>query len=220
MKENINNRSRVSELIKWKTCLSLFLMLSLIVISGTGCGKEEKIYLDGGETSLEEAQSQKKGSQTEDEREEDSGKEADQGSGIFVYVCGAVNHPGVYELESGMRICDALEAAGGFREDAASESLNQAEPVSDGQMVRVPVTGEEGQGQAGEPAAEGDGRININTADAQELMQLPGIGASRAEAIIAYRQEHGAFTAVEDLMKISGIKEGVFQKMKDSVTVN
>lgn len=219
MKEkNSNHKISVQTTIKWRTFILLFLILTL----GTGCRKEEKIYLDGGRSVSQKEESQNKESQKEDsDKDSDKNADAKQNNGIFVYVCGAVNQPGVYELESGKRICDALEAAGGLREDAAAESLNQAQPVSDGQMVRVPVMGEEEQSQDGTSAAGvDDGRININTASVQSLMQLPGIGESKAEAIIAYREEHGAFSAVEDLMKISGIKEGVFQKIKDSVTVN
>lgn len=220
MKEKYHKRNNnviisVQKTIKRKTLILLF----LILILGTGCGKEEKIYLDSSESVSQKEELQDKGSQNKESQGEDS--DENRNTGIFVYVCGAVKNPGVYELESGKRVCDALKAAGGLREDAAAESLNQAQPVSDGQMVRVPVLGEEEQSQDGEDAAdEGDGKININTASAQSLMELPGIGTSKAEAIIAYRQEHGAFAAVEDLMKISGIKEGVFQKIKDSVTVN
>ena len=143
---------------------------------------------------------------------------------IFVYVCGAVQKPGVYELLPGQRICDAIEAAGGLSEQAAGDSLNQAEVLSDGQMLRVLTTEEAAAAtvQPGQETAESsrDGRVDINTADASALMSLPGIGQSKADAIIAYRNEHGAFKAPEELMNISGIKEGVYQKIKDSIKVN
>lgn len=144
----------------------------------------------------------------------------------YVYVCGAVAVPGVYSLPSGSRIYQAIEAAGGIVENAAPESLNQAEQIEDGQMIQV-LTKEEvqnGQVQTGSEMQgnenAGDGRVNLNTATEAQLMTLPGIGEAKAESIISYREEHGNFSSVEDIMKIEGIKEGVYSKIKDSITVN
>ena len=132
---------------------------------------------------------------------------------IYVYVCGAVNQEGVYELPTGSRVYEAIEMAGGFREDADSRSVNQAQVLSDEERIYVPVIGEENI------VEESDGRININKASKEELMTLPGVGASRADSIIKYREEHGRFQSVEDIMLVSGIKEGLYEKIKDLITI-
>lgn len=152
---------------------------------------------------------------------------------IAVYVCGAVNSPGVYELEASARVFQAVEAAGGFRDDADQEWVNQAQFLQDGGKIRIYTRQEteqmrqagmeEGsllpQDQAGEAQTEGQGLVNLNTATKEELMTLPGIGEAKAEAVIAYRQEQGGFSSIEDIMNISGIKEAVFSKIKDRITV-
>lgn len=146
-------------------------------------------------------------------------------AGIYVYVCGSVAKPGVYELNEGSRICDALELAGGVTEDGVPEALDQAKPVADGQTIYVPNSSEEwdrtSQDNSGvgsstsDPAMTG---ININTASKDELMTLPGIGESKATDIIRYREEHGGFKTIEEIMNIQGIKEGVFNKIKDMIS--
>lgn len=152
---------------------------------------------------------------------------------IAVYVCGAVNSPGVYELEASARVFQAVEAAGGFREDADQEWVNQAQFLQDGGKIRIYTRQETEQmrqagmeegsllaeDQTGEVGTEGQGLVNLNTATKEELMTLPGIGEAKAEAVIAYRQEQGGFSAIEDIMNISGIKEAVFSKIKDRITV-
>ena len=135
---------------------------------------------------------------------------------IFVYVCGAVNCEGVYELPNGSRIYQAIEVAGGFREDADTKAVNQAEVLEDEERIYVPVIGEEENESS--PAEKG-GKININKASKEELMSLPGVGESRAEDIIRYREEQGSFQNIEDIMRVSGIKEGLFEKIKDLITV-
>ena len=192
-----------------KTVIFLFLILCMTAVN-TGCQKKHNEKQTEGNKDIKEGKS-------------DSEKEKST-ENIFVYVCGAVQKPGVYELLPGQRIRDAIAAAGGLSEQAAGDSLNQAEVLSDGQMLRVLTTEEAAAAtvQPGQETAESsrDGRVDINTADASALMSLPGIGQSKADAIIAYRNEHGAFKAPEELMNISGIKEGVYQKIKDSIKVN
>ncbi len=137
---------------------------------------------------------------------------------LVVYVCGAVSSPGVYELPEGSRIFQAAEAAGGFLPDAALEAVNLAEAVYDGQQIRIPFAGETGEGE-GISGQTGDGRIDLNTATVEELCTLPGIGEAKAAAIIAYRETNGPFRSVEDLMQVEGIKEGVYSKIKDKITI-
>ena len=137
---------------------------------------------------------------------------------IRVHVCGAVQQEGVYELPAGSRYEQAIQAAGGFSELADRSALNLAAVVSDGEQIRV-LTKEEAQVCRASAEEASDGRININTASREELMSLPGIGEARAEAIIAYREEHGAFQSIEDIMQVSGIKEGAFEKLKAKIKV-
>ena len=194
---------------------------------------------------------------------------------IFVDVCGAVLNPGVYELDAGSRIFQAVEAAGGYLPEAAASYLNRARSLADGQQIYVPTQEEiemlaadqdetahsfyelapealrqenpdvsETEGSlngnlvnadsasrgssSGEVSSEADSwegksqdtddRINLNTADASLLSTLTGIGQSKAEAIIAYREEHGGFASIEEIMNVEGIKEGTFSKIKDKIS--
>ena len=167
---------------------------------------------------------------------------------IYVHVCGAVENPDVYELPVGSRVYEAVQAAGGFSEDADLNYVNQAQKLSDGVKLVIPTLeqtqaialegdngdvvgivgiqdGDGGQESMSPSAGAGqsdasDGRININTASEAELCNIPGIGAVRAAAIVAYRQEKGGFASVEDIMNVSGIKEGTYEKIKDSIKVN
>lgn len=133
---------------------------------------------------------------------------------IFVYVCGAVGQEGVYKLPAGSRLYEAVEMAGGFREDAATTEVNQAQVLQDEVKVYVPTIAEIISSEANE-----DGKVNLNKATKEELMSLPGVGASRAESIIQYRNENGGFTNIEQIMQISGIKEGLFEKIKDLIKI-
>lgn len=137
---------------------------------------------------------------------------------ICVYVCGAVEAPGIVFLPEGSRAADALEAAGGFASGAAEDAVNLAARVSDGEKLYFPDC-EEYQAQSETQAAAAAGLVNINTADAAQLCTLPGIGESRAADIIAYREACGSFASCEDIMKVSGIKESVYNKIKDRITV-
>ena len=133
---------------------------------------------------------------------------------IYVFVCGAVRNPGVYAMSEGDRVVEAINAAGGFLDDAAKEAWNQAELLRDEKKIYVPTIEElKNQSEVGE------GKININTASKEVLMGLPGVGESKAEQIISYRENHGLFKCIEDIMSISGIKEGLFEKIKEYITV-
>lgn len=144
---------------------------------------------------------------------------------IFVYICGSVVSPGVYELSDGARVYEAIEHAGGFKEEAAQEAINQAEKVTDGQQIYIPTKEEveAGETEVSKQWVGGDsslsGKVNINTASKDELMTLSGIGDSRAESIIAYRESNGPFQSVEELMNVEGIKEGVFNKIRDQIAL-
>ena len=167
---------------------------------------------------------------------------------IYVDVCGAVVNPGVYELSSDSRVFQAIEKAGGYLPGAAASYLNRARSLSDGQQIYVPTQEEvdsqtipltqdetvqdgmvqEGTAQTGTAAyntADGTGttqagqRIDLNTADVSQLSTLTGVGESKALAIIAYREENGPFTSIEDIMNVPGIKEGTYEKIKDKIAI-
>lgn len=156
---------------------------------------------------------------------------------IYVYICGCVRQPGVYSFVPGSRVYEAVEKAGGFLEEASLVSVNLALELKDQMQIYIPSVQECASGDglevitgakdaaldhASEDTQGTDAAVlvNINTADAQRLMELPGIGPSKARDIIEYRETQGGFKSVEDLMNIPGIKNGVFEKIKDLVTVN
>ena len=142
---------------------------------------------------------------------------------VFVHVGGAVVHPGVQELEEGSRVQDAVEAAGGFADGAARDALNLARVLQDGEQVVVPT--EEELTASVSPSAEvsaapaARGRININTATAEELDALPGIGPATAEKIVADREANGPFSTIEDLKRVAGIGDKKYTELADSVCV-
>ena len=177
------------------------------------------------------------------DRTELSDASSEETKTLVVHICGAVSAPGVYELPAGSRIIDAVEAGGGFLPEADEACCNLAEEIVDGCQIYIMTKSEscaDGQTEkkAGiqtspdsdmqttdrnvrsnsAPALE-NGLVNLNTADVAALMTLPGIGESRAKAIISYREQHGAFAQIEDIMKISGIKQAAFSKIKDKITV-
>lgn len=160
---------------------------------------------------------------------EEANDETTSVGSIFVYVCGAVTNPGVYELHGNVRVVAAIEAAGGFCEGAARDYLNLARVLTDGEMIDVPTMEEAEAGLVNDGAEESKASlvsgkedvlsVNINTATKEELMELPGIGESRALSIIAYREENGTFGSIEEIMLVSGIKEGAFAKIKAYIRV-
>ena len=136
--------------------------------------------------------------------------------GILVHVLGAVAAPGLYELQEGDRVVDAIALAGGLADGADPAGVNLARLVSDGEQLVVPL---EGAAPApGQPVA-GDGRVNINTADATALDTLPRVGPAMAERIIAWREANGGFSSIEDLLDVSGIGDATLDGMRDLVTL-
>ena len=158
---------------------------------------------------------------------------------IVIHVCGEVKNPGVYRMEEGSRIYEALEQAGGFTDKAAPDFLNMAQILEDGMKLTVPdeetvrqiesnqSLGTAGLSQVGAVIQGGSAsagnrqsdKVNINTASKEQLMTLKGIGEARAEDIISHRERSGSFQTIEDIMKVSGIKEAAFQKIKENITV-
>jgi len=191
----------------FKKCGIVFAIVFCMLLSG--CSDSEDTSFQ--EITMEELD--EKG--TSGEMESDEAEAAM----IFVHVCGEVNSPGVYELREGSRIFEAVNAAGGMTKTAAKNSINQAQILSDGQQIYVPSE-KEIEGQKKESEAQAYGKVNINQASKEELMELSGIGEAKADAIIRHREERGNFSSIEEIMEIEGIKEGVFRKIQDQITVS
>jgi competence protein ComEA len=141
---------------------------------------------------------------------------------LVVYISGEVLRPGLYTLPPGARIADLVEMAGGLSPEADGARINLAARVQDGQQIDVPLLGEAAAAPTAVPPVPGSAvlsRINVNLATAQELEQLPGIGPARAQAIIAYREQHGPFASVEELLKVDGIGPTTLERIRDLVTV-
>ena len=175
--------------------------------------------------SLEEALQKKeeadfKGSEFWAEEEVTAGNSTEDilESQIYVYVCGCVHNPGVYALEEGSRIVAAIDAAGGFLEDAAREVVNVAATAIDGMQIVVPSE-EDALNTKEYEQKKQDGKVELNSAGVEELCKLSGIGTAKAEAILAYRNEIGKFTAIEQIKNVTGIGESLFMRIKESIYI-
>lgn len=205
----------------------------ILALSGLfGCGKAEEYTVAVAEAGI----SDQTGTGSEESagtQEQEAGADLEEAAGteqaavIYVDIGGAVCNPGVYALAADARVYEGIDAAGGLLPEAYTKALNQAQLLSDGEKVYVP-TAEEWEGAGQENAAfesafqtqeQDDGLININTADADKLCELPGVGESRAQAIIAYREENGPFTDIAQIQNVSGIKSGLFSKIRDLIKV-
>ena len=205
------------KLFKKFTVSALFGALLVVLVSG--CGRQTVDFIGGDKDSEGTDTSVTEGSETESEEAEES----ERGE-VWVYICGQVHSPGVYVLKQGSRVCDAFEMAGGLTQEAAKDYWNQARVLQDGEMIYVP-TEEEAKNRLPEAGVEDSknqqlGKININTASMEELMVLPGVGESKAKSIVEYRKAHGKFGSIEDIMNVSGIKEAMYEKIKDYISVN
>lgn len=188
---------------------SMIILLLLMAVAGGGLmygysEQESAVKLDAGASQNAEAPARK----------------------ITVYVTGAVNNPGVVTLAEGSRIGDAVNSCGGVLPTGDAEKINMAQVLADGQKVKVPEKVQASKASAGSksksasPGKPGDGElVNINTADAQALDSLPGVGPSTAQKIIDYRETEGAFQDISDLKKIKGIGEAKFAKLKDKICI-
>ena len=214
-----------------KKCIHILCMLSLLLM--VGCTEDSDINVVNSESASETFEST---CNTSESTCNTSESEENYNNDIYVYVCGAVAEEGVYKLSADDRVCDALDKAGGLNEDAAAGYINLAEKLSDGERIYFPTQPEVDEnlvpemevngmadpasdGKTSEESGQSDGLVNINTATREQLMTLPGIGEAKADMIISYRDEHGCFNSIEDIMNISGIKTGVYNKIKDHITV-
>ena len=217
------------------------IIIALFLFFMTACAKDAVIYTDTenlSTTSLEESETVLE----ESEPPTDIAILEDR-KNIMIHICGAVVHPGVYELPENSRMIEAIELAGGFTDDASADYINLAQTLTDGSKVIIPTVAQvekigemnsvdsdsfqtviedsyttKSNDSGGKNTALS--KVNINTADETELGTLTGIGQSRAKSIIAYREENGNFRTVEDIMKVSGIKQGSYDKIKEQITVD
>ena len=201
-------------------------------------GDAQKVLTDGSQGVADGVADNGEGHTAADQM--DASGQLDNGlsSMIYVDVDGAVLQPGVYSLPDNARVFDAVDAAGGLLPEACSEILNQAEHVSDGQKLYIMTKAEwevqkelggsqewtgtqEGTGKQGtqNQAEPDDGLIDLNRATESELCTLPGIGQTRAQAIIAYRESSGGFQSIDEIQNVSGIKSGTFEKIKNKIKV-
>ena len=213
-------RKRGKVMDKIKSCMSfciehqnklkiaaVIMILITAVLFFAGKGENDTIQIDQ-ETPLEEV------SENNEESQKKQGK-------IFVDIGGEVVKPGVYQVKDGARVYEIVEKAGGLTDKADTTNINQAEIAADGQKIIIPSIEEStGQENSGAPAVAGvAGLININSANAATLEEIPGVGPSTAEKIISYRESNGRFKKKEDLKNVSGIGEKTFEKLKDKITV-
>ncbi|MBR1816040.1 MAG: helix-hairpin-helix domain-containing protein [Lachnospiraceae bacterium] len=204
--------------MKNKLIYVMALVLGLILIS---CGKGGGYVVSG----FDEAETS--------ENSEEKIEEADyhvSDKETAVYVCGAVVNPGVYRFDVEVIKEEAVAAAGGFAKGASREYVNLAEHITDGEKIYVPYESElevslaygedENSGTEYSGVYSSDGRLNINKASKEDFMTLTGIGEAKAEAIVSYREEHGAFNSIDEIMNVNGIKSGVYNNIKDYITLN
>ena len=250
----------------WKQRAVVPLFLMVVMMAAAACGKEEVLTLrsspsssedmtaerteeasgDSGQQGCDDDAAERTGAAESAEAERDDAAESGKRELLYVYVCGAVECPGVYAFEEGARVFDAIEAAGGFSADADGACVNQALKLSDQDQLYIRTLEEKEQntqkgeasctGTSPEGSASGNGygllpaegsagaenaagaRININTASQKELTSLPGIGDTKAAAILADRTENGFYAAPEDLKRVSGIGDATFEKLRDRIT--
>lgn len=206
---------------KWLVCM----LLLFCYLCGTGCGKEavsfgtDDIMLTDNIESVVEEEQKKEDADRKDNDSEIQGMT--QNAKVYVFVCGAVACEGVYELNVDSRVQDALLAAGGFLPEADTDVVNLADIVSDGQKIYFPFEGENTElFRDDEQSETSDGRVNINTATKEQLMELPGIGNAKAESIIRYRESNGNFKDIQDIKNVSGIGDSIFRQIEEWIIVS
>ena len=201
---------------KFKLLTVMITNTFLCLIFSCGCDKQtNKVSLAEKSVNIEES--------TKDIQEKTAARTGD----IYVYVSGAVKKPGVYVVKEGSRVFQVIKLAGGMIKSARKDCLNQAETVIDGQNIKVftkeqyaEIIQNETKNILIENNKINEGKININNADVALLMQLTGIGETKAKAIVSYREEHGNFSKIEEIKNVSGIGDSTFSNIRSNITVN
>ncbi len=195
-----------------KSTIKYLLVAGFVVVCGLSW-----LFWEKGNHSSEITKSPIYESATEGEQTGEPVKEAEKK--IYIHIVGAVKKPGVYTFENEPRVIEVVKAAGGFTKQAVRSGVNQAELVSDGVQIVIESKKDQNAKQAEEGRQEHSTKLDLNTATKEELMTLPGIGESKAMAILSHRETNGRFRSIEDIMNITGIKNGVFDKIKDFIRV-
>ena len=207
-------REWVEDHVSWKVIGMALVIVAVIAFCGGNLYQEWRTEGEGLTLVKEEAVAGEEAAASASEETAASGE-------VVVHVAGAVSAPGVYTLPADSRVDDAVRAAGATA-DADLSQLNLAQKLADGQKITVPAAGETPapvDNAAPSDSSQSGALININTATQEELETLPSIGEVRAQAIIAYREEHGGFRTTDELMEVSGIGEKIFADIAPHITV-
>ena len=226
-------RDRMKKTHQWM----LFFLFLFLVSAILACTKKEEKLVFYQTTQIQKMDDSKEDTQFSQEEAqtghlpESSLHETTQAAveTIAVYLCGEVCNPGVYVLQAGSRLYQAVEEAGGLTANARAEAVNLARILVDSEQIYIPNISEsidqiENETQnvissAAVSSALSDGLLNINQASESDLMQLPGIGQVKAAAIVTYRNSNGPFSSIEEIKNVPGIKEAAFEKIKGMITV-
>ena len=187
----------------------LLTVFAILTVSLTACKNDGLVLSDTPEQYFTD---EEKENNEKENAADASSFDANDDEKYFVYICGAVENEGIYEFVPGTRLFELVERAGGLDEEADSSAINLAIEVTDEQFIRIPYIGED-------LVSPDDNLINLNKAGVTELCTIPGIGESRANAIIEYREANGGFKDIEELKNIPGIKEATFSRIKGYVCV-
>lgn len=191
----------------------LILIILMLVIVIVWVVKKDLNDSTDAQVGFEESLTMQSENPEQEEVEEDKQVEV-----IMVDVKGAVKKPGVYQMDTGKRVNDAIMIAGGFLDNADPDQVNLAQTIQDEMVIHVPVVGE--QGTTVTTFSQDEGKVNINKADSTELETIPGIGPSKSKAIIAYRDENGRFDVIDDLTNVPGIGEKTLEQIKEYISVS
>lgn len=206
-------REWIEDHVSWKIIGMALVIVAVVAFCGGNLYQEWRAEGEGLTLVQEDA--------TAGETAADSAAPENASDEVVVHVAGAVSSPGVYTLPADSRVDDAVRAAGATA-DADLSQLNLAQKLADGQKITVPAAGETPapvDNAAPSDSSQSGALININTATQEELETLPSIGEVRAQAIIAYREEHGGFRTTDELMEVSGIGEKIFADIAPHITV-
>lgn len=206
-------REWIEDHVSWKVIGMALVIVAVIAFCGGNLYQEWRAEGEGLTLVQEDA--------TAGETAADSAAPENASGEVVVHVAGAVSSPGVYTLPADSRVDDAVRAAGATA-DADLSQLNLAQKLADGQKITVPAAGETpapADNAAPSDSSQSGALININTATQEELETLPSIGEVRAQAILAYREEHGGFRTTDELMEVSGIGEKIFADISPHITV-
>ena len=187
------------------TAIIVALIITSIIIRGRN--KEYRAVIEDGEIEAYSSDSEK--------YNKDNDKVDENPSKIYVHICGEISNEGVYEVDEGTRVYELIEIAGGLTKDASSENINQARVLKDGEQITI-------YGKDAVDTESGgmvNGLININTSSIEKLCEIPGIGEGRANDIVTYREDNGGFSDITDIMKVPGIKQATYDKLKDYITI-